>query len=39
MRRRQAFEEARTQEALMHAVSFAQPQVRQAIKETFGVEV
>jgi polyketide biosynthesis enoyl-CoA hydratase PksI len=39
MRRRQAFEAARAQEALMHAVSFAQPEVRQAIEETFAVEV
>jgi polyketide biosynthesis enoyl-CoA hydratase PksI len=34
-RRRQAFEAARTQEALMHAVSFVQPEVRQAIEEAF----
>jgi polyketide biosynthesis enoyl-CoA hydratase PksI len=33
--RRQAFEAARTQETLMHAVSFAQPEVAQLIAETF----
>jgi polyketide biosynthesis enoyl-CoA hydratase PksI len=36
--RRQAFEAARTQEALMHSVSFAQPEVRRAIEEVFAVE-
>jgi polyketide biosynthesis enoyl-CoA hydratase PksI len=33
--RRQAFEAARTQEALMHAISFAQPEAARLIEETF----
>jgi polyketide biosynthesis enoyl-CoA hydratase PksI len=35
--RRQAFEAARTQEALMHAVSFAQPEVAQLIADAFKI--
>jgi polyketide biosynthesis enoyl-CoA hydratase PksI len=33
--RRQAFEAARTQEALMHAISFAQPEVSSLIEQAF----
>jgi polyketide biosynthesis enoyl-CoA hydratase PksI len=33
--RRQAFEAARTQESLMHAISFAQPEVARLISDTF----
>lgn len=35
LRRRQAFEAARTQEALMHAVSFANPDIARNLQQTF----
>jgi polyketide biosynthesis enoyl-CoA hydratase PksI len=36
--RRQAFEAARTQETLMHMISFAQPEVARLIEDAFGRE-